>query len=567
MVRLRFFWFLIPLLTLLAVMPASADGILEQMENEVSSIVTRTKGAVVSIYDARLPGPINRAPMSLEQKQEMASRLRDLQMKEKTLDATIAQLQSKIKAGENQADVLAKAQKERENLDAQIGTTQRGLSDSLPNAEGSRWQSYVYQLSAVPKSGSGFSIGDGYVVTTADVLEGMQNPVILTDDGLHIQARIVGIDSDFNIGLLQSLAKTTLPALPLGDSASVAAGHFAICIGNQSGQENSVALMMVGGVRKEGIHTIRHFYPSLIQIAGTVGAGASGAPLVDSRGQVIGMMAAIPFSEWTYVPAEGNQPPGFMVGGEGAFPFKPDAGNGEQDTPTQPVPNGSQGLLNPYSPAVSPPPADTFPSLPGVTIGGVTLTPATPQDTTPPVRQKHQRRDVRPVPHNNMFYNGAPPMPMWRPPVTSEGFAIPINDIKPILEDMKTGVHRERVWIGLGTNDQTNTVVKDKYYIIERAVLIQNIFPDSPAARSGIQPGDYLVRLAERPIQSAADVREVMLRLRPGQMVPVEVKRGGDMLTFTLKIEARPEKIQQTETPPEKIMPKPTPMAFRPAHP
>src|SRR5262249_14232648 len=140
-------------------------------------------------------------------------------------------------------------------------------------------------LAYAPKSGSGFCIADDYIVTTADVLEGMQSPLVVTDNGTRVKARIVGINTDLNVGLLKLLAKTDITALKLGDSSTVEVGHFAISIGNQSGQTNSVALMLVGGVRKEGAYSGNRFYPSLIQIAGTVGAGTSGAPLVNARGE------------------------------------------------------------------------------------------------------------------------------------------------------------------------------------------------------------------------------------------------------------------------------------------
>src|SRR5262249_21737368 len=89
-----------------------------------------------------------------------------------------------------------------------------------------------------PKSGSGFCIADDYVVTTADVLEGMQSPLVVTDNGTRVKAKIVGINSDLNVGLLKLLAKADVTALKLGDSSTVEVGHFAISIGNQSGQAN-----------------------------------------------------------------------------------------------------------------------------------------------------------------------------------------------------------------------------------------------------------------------------------------------------------------------------------------
>ena len=161
----------------------------------------------------------------------------------------------------------------------------------------------------IPKAGTGFSIGDGYVVTTADVLEGMSEPIVVTTNGARIRTRIVGVDNETNIGVLHLNADVSLPALLLGDSNAVAVGNFAICIGNQSGSQNAVSLNTVSGIRSDGMFSGRRFYPRLLQIAGTIAAGNSGAPLMNSRGDVIGMVVAVPVSEWTPTSFPANSPP------------------------------------------------------------------------------------------------------------------------------------------------------------------------------------------------------------------------------------------------------------------
>ena len=146
----------------------------------------------------------------------------------------------------------------------------------------------------VPKSGTGFSIGDGLIVTTADVVQGMNTPVVSTDDGRQARASVVAVDSRLNIALLRLSANLNLPALRLGDSANVAPGHFAITIGNQTGQANSVALSTISALKMQGTTSAAHYYPELLQIDGTVSAGTSGAPVLNARGEVIGMLAATP---------------------------------------------------------------------------------------------------------------------------------------------------------------------------------------------------------------------------------------------------------------------------------
>ena len=87
----------------------------------------------------------------------------------------------------------------------------------------------------------------------------MTNPLVTTDDGQQIRAAIIATDMELNIGLVRVMTTTSLPALKLGDSMTVVPGHFAISIGNQAGQTNSVALAMVSAVRWQGLTSSTHF--------------------------------------------------------------------------------------------------------------------------------------------------------------------------------------------------------------------------------------------------------------------------------------------------------------------
>src|SRR5204862_7141087 len=110
---------------------------------------------------------------------------------------------------------------------------------------------------------------------------------------------IVGVDADPSIGVRKRARGAALPALKRGSSGQVLTGHFGISIGNQNGQMNSVSLNLVAGIRGDGTNAGKRYYPNLIQVAGTVGAGSSGAPLINARGEIIGMLAAVPAGDWT----------------------------------------------------------------------------------------------------------------------------------------------------------------------------------------------------------------------------------------------------------------------------
>jgi len=498
---------------------ASSDGVLEQMQREVAAIVRSARSAVVSIEDERalvskvLEDPATRREIEKairDARKAIAEALREHPEQKAQLRALDRALREKPQNRER-IDALRKALKEQAK--GRNPAQERALQDRLaimPEIEATITRSIPPGAQArtflvdAPKSGTGFSVGENYIVTTADVLEGMKSPVIITDAGTRIKAKVVGVDSDLNVGLLQLAAQADVPALKLGDSAQVEVGHFAISIGNQSGQNNSVALTLVAGLRTEGTLAGRRFYPGLIQIAGTVGAGTSGAPLVNARGEVIGMIAGVPAGDWT----------------EFRIPQPPQAPR--------------QGRFNPE------PARATFrAALP------VVQTETPPAETAEPEGEPSEQKSQGKKPSIQTEDQGLiADIPFLRPPVTSAGFAIPINNIKPVLEEMRSGGKVTRGWMGIILQDETYPEEHEGFVKLIRTVKITGVHPDSPAFYGGVQPGDILIRLNDKPVENASEVRAASIRLRPGDTLPMVIKRGGDTLTIRLKILARPKVIR-----------------------
>ena len=154
-----------------------------------------------------------------------------------------------------------------------------------------------------PSTGSGIIVSsDGLIVTNAHVVTGAKRiqvqlafhevpsgHSVVRPRGKRLPARVVGIDLETDLALLKVEA-TGLPTLELADSEEVRQGQIALAFGSPLGLENSVSMGIVSSVARQLQPDDRMIY---IQTDAPINAGNSGGPLVDVRGNVIGINTMI----------------------------------------------------------------------------------------------------------------------------------------------------------------------------------------------------------------------------------------------------------------------------------
>jgi len=138
--------------------------------------------------------------------------------------------------------------------------------------------------------GTGFIFDrEGHILTTENVVGPAQEVEVSLSDGRVLPARVVGKDELLNLALLKVEAEN-LPHLNLGNSERVEVGSWVITIGHPFGLSASPSWGIVSGRKRTGLGIAP--YEELLQLTAPVNPGDSGGPVLNSRGEVIGIITA-----------------------------------------------------------------------------------------------------------------------------------------------------------------------------------------------------------------------------------------------------------------------------------
>jgi len=139
--------------------------------------------------------------------------------------------------------------------------------------------------------GSGFIISaDGYVLTNHHVVDGADEVKVTLPDRRELTAKVVGSDQQYDVALLKVDAKG-LPTVRIGNSAALKSGQWVVAIGSPLGLDHSVTAGIVSAVGRSASPEQR--YVPFIQTDVAINQGNSGGPLLNTRGEVVGINSQI----------------------------------------------------------------------------------------------------------------------------------------------------------------------------------------------------------------------------------------------------------------------------------
>jgi serine protease Do len=136
--------------------------------------------------------------------------------------------------------------------------------------------------------GSGFIVSsDGYVMTNAHVIEGADQVLVTLTDKREFKAKVIGTDKRTDVAVLK-IEATGLPAVKVGDSSRLRVGEWVMAIGSPFGLESSVTAGIVSAKQRD-----TGDYLPFIQTDVAINPGNSGGPLINMRGEVVGINSQI----------------------------------------------------------------------------------------------------------------------------------------------------------------------------------------------------------------------------------------------------------------------------------
>ena len=372
--------------------------------------------------------------------------------------------------------------------------------------------------------GSGFVINqNGYIVTNNHVVEGATQVQVKLSDGRELPAKVVGRDAKTDIALLK-IEASGLSVIPLGDSSASQVGEPVMAIGNPFGLEQTVT---TGIVSATGRAIGAGPYDDFIQTDASINPGNSGGPLINARGQAIGINTAI-FSQ-----------SGGSVGIGFAIPMTLAKSVVTQLADSGKVTRGWLGV------GIQPVTADLAKSFGRAETTGVLVSSVS--EGSPAERAGLKSGDIiteydgRKVERSSDLPRAVAGTPVGRDvrlSVVRDGMPMTLTATITALDAKESAQadsgEKAKPALGLAVQPLTPALAQQLGVSAKQGLVVQSVQEGSPAAEAGFERGDVIVEVDKKPIKSVAEFRESVAKRAKGKPMLFRIQRQEASLFLTV---------------------------------
>jgi len=383
-------------------------------------------------------------------------------------------------------------------------------------------------------TGSGVIISaDGYILTNNHVAGDAEQINVKLADGREFKARVVGKDSETDLAVVK-IDAPNLSFARLGDSDRLEQGEWVIALGSPFGLSQTMTAGIVSATGRD-LGRVGGQFTNFIQTDASINPGNSGGPLINMRGEVVGINTlifsqtgtssgigfAIPSNLATKIYAQliknGKVTRGYL--GVSLQPISPSIAksvgyNGTDgalvaDLPRNYSPAGNAGLRS----------GDVIVEFDGKRVTSPKQLTEMVADT--PVGKATELKYVR---------DGR-----------AETATIKLGE-RPPRDDEEVQPERgspeeEGVKLGISISNLTAEMAREMKLRVPTGVVVQNVQPDGPAAEAGIQAGDVIHRINRTPVTNRQDYIRAMSSLRGDKEITLQISRGGQMTFISVTLD------------------------------
>ena len=392
--------------------------------------------------------------------------------------------------------------------------------------------------------GSGAIVSeDGYIVTNNHVVDKAKDKkvTVIFADRRELEGKIVGVDPKSDVAVVKVDAKG-LPALPWGDSNNLQVGEYVFAVGSPFGYSQTLTKGMVSFIGRTGIIDGGKGYENFIQTDAAINPGNSGGPLVNIRGEIVGINAAIASASGGFN-GIGFAIPSKLARGvlESLVKYgkvmRPWLGVSLQDlTEGLAESFGNQGLKGALvGQVVKGSPAEKV----GIQRGDVIV--------------KFGADDVLDSGHLKYLVGQSPVDSKVKIEVVRNGkkkeFEVKL-EVQPKDFETRFGGHRgegedeegesgqaeySNALNGITVQDLTKTLAERLDIPADvQGVLVSDVDPDSVAGQKGLRKGDVIEEVKREPVKSVADFNKIASKIKKNETVLLSINRQGMSMFLAL---------------------------------